>query len=350
MQMDSLGKDGKVIGPKDCRLVYVSDSDPGIKRIRRGSGFTYRNPNGTRVAAAALARIAALVIPPAWEEVWICCAAEGHLQATGRDARGRKQYRYHAGWSAMRNATKFGQMLAFGELLPQLRAVVRRDLAVRELTKQKVVALAVALLDECDLRVGNDAYARENNSFGLTTLRDKHVVAEGNELHFHFRGKSGKMHDVDLQDRRLARLVRQCRELPGQRLFQYRTEDGCLAALTSGDINQYLLELSANQFTAKDFRTWAGTVHAMTYLTDLAPRESESARKQQVVDTIKYVAEKLGNTTAVCRKYYVHPLLLEAVQEGDLHERTARSRAHKAWKGLAPAEIRVMKLLARGDK
>jgi len=351
MRLESGIKNGKLHSDDGVRLVYVTDSDPGICRVRRGSGFAYQTPDGKTIRSAALlTRITALVIPPAWEQVWICCEDNGHLQVTGRDVKGRKQYRYHAAWSAMRNTTKFHQMRAFGELLPQLRAAVRHDLAKRELTKKKVVAIAVALLDECDLRVGNDAYARENNSFGLTTLQDKHVVVQDDCMRLHFRGKSGKMHDVDLHDRRLARLVRQCRELPGQRLFQYRTESGDLAPLTSGDINEYLLELSDNQFTAKDFRTWAGTVHAMSYLSGLEPGATETARKQQVVSTIKYVAEKLGNTTAVCRKYYVHPLLLNAFQQGDLLARTTKGRTRRVWKNLAPAEIQVMKLLTAGDE
>jgi DNA topoisomerase-1 len=313
-------------------LRYVSDATPGIHRRRQGHGFSYRDAAGRPLRdRGERRRIAALAIPPAWTGVWICPAANGHLQATGRDARGRKQYRYHPDWRAVRDETKFGRMVAFGEALPRLRARLERDLALPGLARDKVLATVVRLLETTLIRVGNEEYARDNRSFGLTTLRNRHVTVDGSTLSFHFRGKSGKDHTVAVADRRLARVVRACRDLPGHELFQYVDESGARQAVDSADVNDYLRTVTGEDFSAKDFRTWGGTVLALAALlagecgTGEAAGAGEAAAaaprdaRQVVNAAIKQVAARLGNRPAICRKYYVHPGVIEAFLAGNLH-------------------------------
>jgi DNA topoisomerase-1 len=300
-------------------LRYQSDDAPGIRRAKSGRGFSYRQPDGALVRdRRVLERIRQLAIPPAWQDVWISPLANGHLQATGRDARGRKQYRYHADWRTIRDETKFSRLIAFAEALPALRVRVEEDLGGRGLSRERVLATVVRLLETTLIRVGNEEYVRENNSYGLTTLRTRHVDIAGNTLRFSFRGKSGKDHSVELHDRRLARIVHQCRDLPGHELFQYLDEDGARQAVTSEDVNDYLRQATGESFSAKDFRTWGGTVLALAFLA--AQTASEGAPRSVVVEMFKQVAAQLGNRPAVCRKYYVHPAVTETYLNGRLGE------------------------------
>jgi DNA topoisomerase-1 len=328
-------------------LRYVSDASPGIRRRRAGKGFSYVGPDGKPVRdKATLERIRRLAIPPAYTDVWICPQPNGHLQATGRDARGRKQYRYHPRWREVRDETKFGRMLAFSEALPRLRARVEKDLARPGLPKEKVLATVVQLLECTAIRVGNDEYARSNRSFGLTTLRDHHVEISGSTIHFEFRGKSGKVHSVDLSDRRLARIVARCQAVPGAELFQYVDEEGRRESIGSGDVNDYLREITGEDFTAKDFRTWAGTLQAVAALERIDPPGSEREAKSVIVQAIDQVAERLNNTRAVCRKYYVHPVVLESYAAGTLQERLKNGGPpKKGTAGLKPEERAVVRLL-----
>ena len=300
-------------------LAYVSDEEPGIRRRRAGKGFSYKWPDGTTVTEEeTLARIRKLAIPPAYTGVWICPDPDGHLQATGRDAKGRKQYRYHPRWTELREGTKFGRMLEFCRALPAIRARVDEDLSQRGLTREKVLATVVRLLETTLIRIGNETYARENQSYGLTTLRDGHAEVEGSQIRFAFKGKSGKEWEVELKDRRLARVVRACRDVPGDELFQYIGEDGQRHAITSGDVNDYLRAVTGEDFTAKDFRTWAGTVLAALALKEFESFDSKAKAKRNVTRAIEQVAARLGNTVSVCRKSYVHPEVLDAYLEGDL--------------------------------
>jgi DNA topoisomerase-1 len=301
-------------------LRYVPDEAPGIRRRRAGRGFSYIGPDGAPIRdAAQLARIKALAIPPAWTDVWICPNPRGHLQATGRDAKGRKQYRYHPRWREVRDAVKYDRMLAFAEALPVIRRGVEAHLALPGLPREKVLATVVRLLEETRIRVGNEEYRRQNGSFGLTTLRDRHAKVTSATLSFHFKGKSGKEHHVKVSDRRIARIVRRCRDIPGQELFQYVDEEGQRHAVDSADVNDYLRELSGGDFTAKDFRTWAGTLLAARYFRTGAPHtpETTQAESQRLVNqTIEQVAAELGNTVAVCRKCYIHPAVVDAYLAG----------------------------------
>lgn len=300
-------------------LRYVTDTTPGIARQKSGSGFRYGGPDGKPIRdEATLARIRSLVIPPAYTDVWICPNPKGHIQATGRDARGRKQYRYHPKWRDVRDETKFGRMLAFSEALPAIRKRVDADLDRPGLPREKVLATVVRLLERTHIRVGNDEYAKSNRSFGLTTLRDQHVEITGSQLRFEFRGKSGKTHSVKLSDRRLARIVRQCQDIPGRELFQYIAEDGERYTIDSGDVNDYLREITGQDFTAKDFRTWKGTMLAADALSKLDGASTEKERKASIVQAVDKVAQQLNNTRAVCRKYYVHPTVFERYLAGDL--------------------------------
>jgi DNA topoisomerase I len=302
-------------------LRYVSDARPGIRRTRRGKAFSYTAPDGTPLRdPAALARIRSLAIPPAWGEVWICPVAEGHLQATGRDARRRKQYRYHQRWRAVRDETKYERMLLFGTTLARIRARVRKDLALPGLPRDKVLASIVRLLETSFIRVGNEEYARTNKSFGLTTLRNRHVEIAGGTLRFRFQGKSGKPHTIDVNDRRLARLVKRCRELPGQDLFQYLDEAGEPHPIDSGAVNDYLREISGEDFTAKDFRTWAGTLLAARMLANGTGAAPDGSVRPGLSETTEAVARKLGNTPAITRKCYIHPAVLAAHQNQELFE------------------------------
>ncbi len=303
---------------RDAGLRYTSDARPGFTRRRSGRGFSYRDPVGAAIRdQAELRRIRALAIPPAWTDVWICTWSNGHLQATGRDARGRKQYRYHARWLARRGTDKFERMIGFAEALPAIRARCDADLRRAGLPREKVLAVVVRLLERTLIRVGNDEYARSNRSFGLTTLRDRHARIDGGTVRFRFRGKSGKVHEVGLRDRRLAGVVRRCQELPGQELFQYVDDEGDVRDVTSDDVNGYLRE-AGGPFTAKDFRTWAGTVLAYRALRALQPSDDESGARRAVVEAVRLTADRLGNTPAVARGSYVHPAVLEAYLDGAL--------------------------------
>jgi len=299
-------------------LRHVTDAEPGIRRVRRGKSFAYLDPEGDEVDdEETLDRIRSLVIPPAWEDVWVCLDPRGHLQATGRDARGRKQYRYHEAWRASRDETKFGNMLAFGEALPKLRRRVEEDLGRRGMPREKVIATVVRLLDVTGIRVGNPEYARENQSYGLTTLRNKHADVKTNGVVFSFRGKSGVQRTINVQDRRLARIVRQCKETPGYELFQYMDDEGVRRTVSSQDVNDYIREATGAHFTAKDFRTWWGTVLGATALAEAAEPTSKTRAQRETAQAIKHVAGVLGNTPAVCRKSYVHPAVIEAYERGE---------------------------------
>ena len=300
-------------------LRYVSDIMPGIRRKKSGRGFTYHRPDGNVISNGnELARIRALVIPPAWNEVWICTNPNGHIQVTARDARGRKQYRYHPKYRAIRDETKFGRILEFSDLLPALRDRVEQDLQVSGLPRDKVLASVVRLLEKTLIRVGNEEYARENKSYGLATMRRRHVEVSGHTLRFDFRGKSGLMHSVAVTDRRVARIIQHCQELPGQELFQYLDDDGKRQTIDAGDINDYLKRISGRDITAKDFRTWSGTMLAAFELRALGPGLTEKEARSNVVKAIDRVAKRLGNTRAVCRKYYIHPVVLEAYLAGSV--------------------------------
>ena len=325
-------------------LVYTSDNQSGIRRIRKGKTFQYLDARGRRVGAADVARIRALAIPPAWTDVWICAQARGHLQATGRDARGRKQYRYHTKWRAARDETKYGRLTAFGRALPAIRRRLDADLRRAGLPREKVLAAVVKLLEKTFIRVGNDEYARANHSFGLTTMRDGHVRVSGSKVRFIFKGKSGVEHELELDDRRLARIVKQCRDLSGQELFQYRDGSGEVVDIGSADVNAYLKEITGQDFTSKDFRTWAGTVLAASLLGKAELASSENRAKKNIVGAIEQVAKQLGNTRAVCRKCYVHPAVLDAYLDGTIAN---SSRAARSTGGLTSAEAAVLHLLQR---
>ncbi|MGO4723006.1 MULTISPECIES: DNA topoisomerase IB [unclassified Inquilinus] len=309
------------IPPEEARangLRYVSDADPGIRRRRAGKGFAYRLPDGTALRdPKVLKRIASLAIPPAYTDVWICPDPRGHIQATGRDQRGRKQYRYHPRWKEARAETKYGRMVAFGRALPRIRKRVDADLAERGLTRAKVLAAIVRLLEATLIRIGNDEYARTNKSFGLTTLRKRHVDVEGGAIRFEFKAKSGVLHRSAFHDRRIARIVRSCQDLPGHRLFQYVDDAGERQAVGSDEVNQYLREIAGQDFTAKDFRTWAGTLLAAQLLS-ADPDPEAAPTKAAVVRCIEQVAVQLGNTPAVCRACYVHPGVVSAYLDGRL--------------------------------
>jgi DNA topoisomerase-1 len=300
-------------------LRYSTDARPGITRRRAGRGFGYRDPDEKRVTdRTVLARIQSLAIPPAWTDVWICNDPSGHLQATGRDARGRKQYRYHPAWRRGRDDTKFERLLDVARVLPRIRERCEADLATPGLSREKVLAAIVRLLELTLIRVGNEEYARINRSFGLTTLKRRHATVEGSAIRFRFAGKSGQRHEVGLRDRRLAAIVSRCQDLPGQDLFAYIGDDGVPHDVTSDDVNEYLREASGIDITAKDFRTWAGTVLAYRALRALAPVEDGRAAKKNVVEAVKLTAGRLGNTPAVARQSYVHPAILEAYMEGTI--------------------------------
>ena len=318
-----------------ARLRYVTDQHPGIRRLKSGKGFRYVGANGQAIRGKdILARIRALAIPPAWTDVWICPDARGHLQATGRDAKRRKQYRYHPDWRATRDETKFDRMQAFARALPILRRRTRSDLARPGLPRNKVLATIVQLLERSLIRVGNEEYAKQNQSFGLTTLRDRHVKVRGGTLQFQFRGKSGKHHTIDVNDWRLARVVKQCRDLPGQELFQYVDESGTRQRVGSGDINAYVREVTGEEFTSKDFRTWWASVLAVSALRELEPGSSKTQCEKHVVLAVDAVAGLLGNTRSVCRKSYVHPGVIDCYVDGSLPKVLDR-RGKTAVKGVA---------------
>jgi DNA topoisomerase I len=330
-------------------LRYATDRRPGFTRHKAGRGFTYRDADGATIRDPdVLERIRTIVIPPAWTDVWICPWPNGHLQATGRDARGRKQYRYHGRWRAERGSDNFARMIAFAKALPRIRRQCERDLARRGLSRAKVLAAVVRLLELTLIRVGNDEYARLNRSFGLTTMRDRHAQVRGESVRFRFRGKGGTMHEVGLRDRRLATVVRRCQDLPGQDLFQFVDEDGELRDVTSDDVNEYLREASGGDFTAKDFRTWAGTLLAYRALRALQPEDHGPAARRNVVEAMRLTAEKLGNTAAVARGSYVHPAVLDAYLDGSLGGAlvdAAEQQAAPPTEADRTEEIAVMRLL-----
>jgi DNA topoisomerase I len=338
-------------------LRYVSDGVPGITRRRSGSGFSYRAPDGSLIKDRdKLAWIRKLAIPPAWRDVWISPDPDGHLLATGRDAKGRKQYRYHPAWRTFRDETKFGRMLAFGKALPRIRAAVEAELRKPGLGRRKVLATVVRLLETTLIRVGNDEYAKANKTFGLTTMRDRHFKAEGAQLRFRFRGKSGKPHEVTLRNRRLAQLVRRMQELRGQELFQYLDEEGRPTPIDSGEVNDFLREIAGDDFTAKDFRTWSATVLAAWALNEFETFDSQAAAKRNVTQAIERVAGRLGNTPAICRKSYVHPEVLGAYLDGSLLENLKaeiEEELRAELSGLEPEEVAVLvflqQRLARAD-
>ncbi len=334
------------------KLRYVSDDRPGIRRIRSGSGFRYRDPSGRAIRNdKVLARIRKLAIPPAYIDVWICPDPLGHVQATGRDARGRKQYRYHPGWREVRDEKKFDRMVAFSRCLPRIRAQVGRDLARTGLPRSKVIAAVVQLLADTSIRVGNEEYAKSNHSFGLTTLLDRHVKVVGDRMRFEFRGKLGKLHRCRLQDRALARVVARCQAIPGADLFQYEDQRGRRHTIGSGDVNVYLRKISGDEFSAKDFRTWSGTVLAACALAKADGVRSPRARKKVVLRALDDVAARLNNTRSVCRKYYVHPDLLEAFERDGL-PRSLRETAlgSNGKRGLSALERSLVSFLSSSKR
>ena len=338
-----------VIVAKAAGLRYVSDASPGIRRKRAGKNFSYIGLDGKPIHdREELKRIRSLGIPPAWTNVWICPRPNGHIQATGRDAKGRKQYRYHPRWREVRDETKYSRMIAFGETLPKIRERVAKDLALPDLPHEKVLAAVVWLLDATALRVGNEEYARENGSFGLTTLRSQHVKVSGSKLRFHFRGKSGKENTVSVENRQLARIVKRCQDLPGHELFQYFDDDGQRYTVESDDVNNYLREISGQDFTAKDFRTWSGTVFAAEALQGLGVFETQTQARKNVGQAIEVAARHLGNTKAICRKCYVHPQVIDAYLNGSLLTRLSQYQDEKReqdTKGWHPEEARVLEFL-----
>jgi len=334
-----------------AHLRYVSDKRPGISRTRDGDGFVFHDTNGSVITdERTLDRIRKLAIPPAYTDVWICRDPRGHLQAVGRDARGRKQYRYHARWREVRDEAKYGKMLTFGRVLPTIRAKVREDLALQGLPKRKVLAAIVALLEKTMMRVGNEEYAKTNKSFGLTTLRNRHARVKGGHLTFDFRGKHGVEHHIDLQDRRLARVVERCRDLPGQDLFQFVDQHGETHGIGSDDVNGYLHEISGEEITAKDFRTWAATNLAAEALAAAEVHDTKTKAKRALVEAVESVAKRLGNTPAICRKCYIHPAVFEGYLDGSLAE-GLKARADAVLEhdtaGLSLQELAVTRFLSK---
>ncbi len=342
---------GPIADPQDAAesagLVYVSDTEPGITRRRAGKGFSFRAPDGQAIRDKdEVARLKSLAIPPAWADVWICPDPNGHIQATGRDARGRKQYRYHPRFREIRDSTKYEHMLEFAAVLPAIRARVDADMARRGMQREKVLATVVHLLETTMIRIGNADYAKQNRSHGLTTLRDRHVTFDGSEVRFRFKGKSGKDWDLGLRDRRVARIVRQSQDLPGQHLFQYLDGDGIRREVTSGDVNAYLREITGIDVTAKDFRTWTGTVLAALALAEYEKADSQAAAKRNVREAIERVAARLGNTPTICRKCYVHPQVIDSYLADELPADLGGSIEDELdAPGLRPEERRVLNFL-----
>jgi DNA topoisomerase-1 len=331
---------------REAGLRYVSDAAPGISRVAAGKGFAYAGPDGRRITdEAVLRRIRSLAIPPAYQDVWICPDASGHIQAVARDARGRKQYRYHPRWREVRDDHKYGRVIAFAKALPKMRARLRRDLKRPGMSREKVLATVVQIMEKTLIRVGNDEYARQNGSYGLTTMRNKHAKVRSGKVHFQFRGKSGKTHSIELDDPRLARIVKNCQELPGHELFEYVDDDGTVRDIGSADVNAYLREIAGEEFTAKDFRTWAGTVLAAQALQALEQGDTKAQVRRNLMSAIERVAQRLGNTKAVCRKCYVHPEVLNAYMDGSLMETLRQRTAGMAKSRLPAEEAAVLRLL-----
>lgn len=342
-----------IIDPEDAAisagLTYVNDDMPGITRQRSGKGFSYKGPDGRTITdKAERKRLASLAIPPAYVDVWICPDPRGHIQATGRDAKGRKQYRYHPEFRELRDSSKYDRMLDFARGLPQLRAQVDADMSRRGLPVEKVLATIVFLLENTMIRVGNTRYARENKSHGLTTLRMRHVTLDGNQVHFKFKGKSGKEWNLGLRDRRVARIIRAVQEIPGQHLFQYVDDDGARRQVTSTEVNDYLRQITGRQVTAKDFRTWTGTVLAALALAEYEKADSEAAAKRNVRDAIESVAARLGNTPTICRQCYVHPQIIDAYLADELRLELADTIDDTLTQtDLRPEETQVLRFLKK---
>jgi DNA topoisomerase I len=330
-------------------LKYVSDNKPGYRRKKSGRGFIYVNPKGEKVTDPALIeRFKALVIPPAWREVWICPDKKGHMQVTGRDQKGRKQYIYHPLWDEIRNSTKFYRLIDFAEILPHIRETVDKHLSKRGRTKEQVMAIIIQLLEKTLIRIGNIEYAKMNNSYGITTLRNKHVDINGSKIKFVFKGKSGKQWTVTLNDRRLARLVKQCQELPGQEVFNYIDEEGKLNTIDSSEVNEYIRGITGQDFSAKDFRTWSGTVIAALTLYELGPPEDEKDEKKKIIKTVKTVSDELINTPSICRKYYIHPDIFTSFNDGTLFSVMGKTLKEETKpNGLDPEEKAVLKILKK---
>lgn len=353
MLLDPNSTTDNVVDPRDAAetagLLYVSDEEPGIRRKKAGKGFTYIRPDGKKVDdKATLERIRSLAIPPAYTDVWICPRANGHIQATGRDAKGRKQYRYHPAFREVRESTKYGHMIEFAKGLPAIRKTIDEHMGLRGLPREKVLATVVHLLENTLIRVGNADYAKQNKSYGLTTLRDPHVKVDGTELRFQFKGKSGKTWRLSVKDRRIARIVKACQDLPGQDLFQYLDDNGEQQSVTSADVNAYLKEITGQDITAKDFRTWAGTVLAAMALAEFEAFDSEAKAKKNIRAAIEQVASRLGNTPTICRKCYVHPEVFSCYLDGALLLEVKNEVEEKLREDLAslrPEEAAVMALL-----
>jgi DNA topoisomerase I len=332
---------------ENAGLNYVSEVEPGIRRKKCRSRFVYFGVSGTKIHdKAVLKRIRKLAIPPAWTDVWVCSKSNGHLQATGRDAKGRKQYRYHPAFREVRDTTKYEHIVEFAKSLPAIRAKVKEHMGLNGLSRDKVLATIVDLMEATLIRVGNDSYAKENKSYGLTTLRNRHVAVNGSELKFHFKGKGGKIWRLQVRDRRIAKIVRACQELPGQELFQYFDERGELRNVTSSDVNSYLREITGREISAKDFRTWHGTVLAALALNEVEGFEGKAALKRNIKAAIEQVAARLGNTVTICRKCYVHPEILQAYAEGQLSLQIKDEAEQEARKDrLTPQETAVVVFL-----
>jgi DNA topoisomerase I len=344
--------DNIAISPQETAEVaglrYVSDESPGIRRQKKGKGFIFLDPGGEQLTSERiLQRIRNLVIPPAWTDVWISVSPNAHIQATGRDVKGRKQYIYHPEWDAVRNQTKFFRMINFGKLLPDIRQKIDEDLAKKGIPREKVLALILTLLERTYIRVGSEEYAKTNGSYGLTTLRDKHVSVEGSEIKFLFKGKSGKLWQVQLKDRRLARLVKLCQDLPGQEVFRYKDEEGKLQSVDSGEVNKYLREIAGEDFSAKDFRTWNGTVIAACELYKLGPALGVKEEKRKLSEAVKKVSMELINTPAICRKYYIHPDLFTAFSDRTLFKIMEKhiKKSNGLYSGLSAEEKAVLEIL-----
>jgi DNA topoisomerase-1 len=336
-----------VASAKAAQLRYTMDWQPGIRRKSSGKAFIYIDVNGKRIRDVdELGRIRALAVPPAWTDVWICPWANGHLQASGRDARGRKQYRYHARWREVRDENKYARMVQFAQALPRIRSSVNRDLALAGLPRAKVLAAIVKLLDCTFIRVGNDEYAQSNQSYGLATMRDHHVKVSGAKIQFEFRGKSRVEHAISLEDRRLARIVKRCQDLPGYELFQYVDADGSRVRIEASDVNDYLRDIAGAELSTKDFRTWAGTVLAASALVRFPHPGTDAGGKRQVVKAIEEVARLLGNTKAVCRKCYIHPTVIDAYSDGSLLRFLDRANGRNGRKGKSELSSRETAVLA----
>lgn len=331
-----------------ANLVYVSDTDPGITREEKNGKLEYYINGKVLKDDESALRIKSLAIPPAWTNVWICTKENGHLQATGYDAKNRKQYRYHANWNLLRTHTKFYRMISFGKKLPQIRESVERDLRKKELTLTKVLAAVVRLMETTNIRIGNTAYEKENGSFGLTTLKDRHVTFNGNSVKFSFKGKKGISHQITLKNKRLAKIVKMCRDVPGKELFQFYDEEGNHHKIDSGMVNQYIKEISGEDFTAKDFRTWAGTIAAFLALKRLGCCDTKTETKRRVLEAVDEVSEQLGNTRTVSRKYYVHPAIISLFESGDLEKyfnKLDKVQNQNGDAGLTAEEMVVMEIL-----